>query len=137
MVNSPCPRTWEDVSKDLDAGYPQDTLREMFTGSIGEEEANAFYAFLSQWRDLVHPDAILASPDTADIPSSPSVLWSVLTALIGRVETSNFPAIGKYANRLEAEWSTYLVTDCIRKHPKLKKTKTYIEWALKFGEAQI
>jgi hypothetical protein len=137
MTNTPSPRQWESVSKVIQAGYPSSALRELFAGAVGEEEGSSFYSFLSQWKDLVHPDVILASPETADIPSSPSVLWSVLTALVGRVDNKNFSAIGKYANRLAAEWSTYLMTDCIRKQPELKKTKTYIEWTLKFGEAQV
>lgn len=137
MTNSPNPRQWESVSQILSAGYPQDTLRELFVGAVGEEEGHAFSSFLSQYKSLVHPDIVIASPDTADIPQSPSVLWSVLTALASRVDDKNFPAIGRYANRLSSEWSTYLMTDILRRQPHLKRTKTYVDWTVKFGEIQL
>lgn len=137
MSRSPSPRAWEFISKTIVHKYPQEALREMFCGTVGEAEGNAFHTFLKQYRDLVHPDLIIASPETADIPVNPSVLWSVLTALVGRVNDKNFYPICRYANRLGSEWSTFLMTDCIRKNSALKKTKGYIEWALAHGETQI
>jgi hypothetical protein len=137
MTNSPTSRNWEHVSNILADNYPPSLHRRLFCGAIGEEEGHAFNSFLSRINDLVYPDSIIANPDTADIPSQPDVMWSVLTALAGRVDKKNFPAIGKYADRLSGEWSTYLITDCVRKHSELLKTGTYVNWALKHGEIQI
>jgi hypothetical protein len=137
MTRSPSPRAWEYMSGILSHNYPLDCLREMFVGAVGEEEGNAFYSFLSQYRDLVHPDVILSNPEQADIPTNPSVLWSVLTALVARVNSKTFPAISKYAGRLAPEWSVFLMTDCARKDSTIKKTKPFVEWSIKHSDVQI
>lgn len=130
MERSPSPRAWEFISHTIAHGYPKEVIREMFCGTVGQEEGNAFFSFLSQYRELVHPDMVIANPEGEAIPKNPSVLWSVIVALASRANKKNFPAIAIYANRLAKEWGYALISDCIRKDVSLKETKTYVDWAV-------
>jgi len=138
MTRSPSPRGWEFISKTIEHNYPIECLEEMFCGTIGEVEGHAFYSFLREYKDLVHPDLIIANPDTSDIPiNKPSVMWSVLTALASRTDRKNFSNVYKYLLRLPPEWSEFLMVDIVRLNPDLKKSKEYIMYKALHSDTEI
>ena len=57
----------------------------MIQGAVGEGAGVEFVAFLRIWSEMVSPDLILTAPDTAAIPTEPSALYAVSTAIAMRV----------------------------------------------------
>jgi hypothetical protein len=77
------PRTWEFVSRILDAAEGR-FVRLAVAGCVGDGPAGEFAAFLRSRKDMPDPDAILAGRDVP-APSGPDVCWAVCAALVGRL----------------------------------------------------
>lgn len=98
MSNSPSPRTWHATSRALALDLPKDLQMPAFCGAVGEGAGGEFVSFLRVWQDMVNPDVILTSPDTAPIPTEPSALYAVAMAIATRVKTAS---MGRYCRWLE------------------------------------
>ena len=126
LVNSPSPRTWHNVGKQMNAAFPPHLEHEMFKGAIGEDAANQFVAFLKVWRDLPSVDGVLLDPDNARIPTEISALYAIITALARRASPLTYDAIVRYAIRINdlgrAEFAVLLVEDSKRVCPGIAHT---------------
>lgn len=114
MINSPSPRTWTMLARDLDdCGVDKDAQVSVFGGYVGKGVAQEFTAFLRLCDDIVQPDAILANPDAAGIPTEPSVLYATAAALANRVEKNSVGRFVKYVEKLiAAGYSEYAALAC-------------------------
>jgi len=135
------PRGWESVSKILQA-FPSDQLRKkMIAARIGDGPAAAFQAHLTLLENMVTPSQVLANPDSAPIPESPGVLYTIAEALARRCSskpTDTAPtaprtpvaqawaAAMQYATRLPAEYRAVMVSSATALCLDLKNTATYI-----------
>jgi hypothetical protein len=137
MTNSPCPRTWEAVSKILLHNYPKEGELEMISGAIGEAMAIEFFAFVKMARTLPDPDLILLRPDEVKVPKEPSTLYALCGALATKATDQTFGNIVKYSNRLPSEFSVMLIVDCITHNKALVKTKPFVEWNLKHQDVLV
>lgn len=127
IVNHPSSRTWMWVSKLLDAGLND---VETIAGSVGMGAAAEFIGFLKVYHDLPNISAILTDPKGTSIPTEPSALFAVVSALVNEIKDKNANKVFTYVNRLPADFSVLFVRDAIRKNPDIQNSKGFIEWAL-------
>jgi ATPase family associated with various cellular activities (AAA) len=131
MVNSPSPRTWAAVSRLLALNLPRSLQVPAFEGAIGHATAVEFVGFLRIFADMVSPDLILTSPDTAPIPSEPSALWAVSTAIAARVAPASMPRFCRYLERVQkegrAEFAALSMQAATARDAKLTSTAAYVK----------
>lgn len=136
----PCPRTWEFASRFLASEPPREIEREQLCGIVGEGAAHELAAFLQIFRNLPDPDLTLKAPDTAEVPSDPSVLYALIAALVSRArdwgpqDADKARAFLKYASRIRPEYSVMMVNDGRRAYPGLLELKEWAEWASKHAD---
>ena len=126
----PCPRTWEFVSRMVQANRPlnAEAERAIFRGAIGEGAGSEFSAFLRIWRELPHPQTIIDNPETGRVPTNSSALIALCGALYEHADDTNFEQIGIYGARLRPEIGEFLISSCVRKDAELQYTATYTNW---------
>jgi hypothetical protein len=106
---NPTPRSWVDgVSAVLDV-VPKSAEFACFVGAVGEGAATEFNAFLKIYRELPDPDAIIAKPDSSDVPTSPSTLYALTGALSARTNKDTIGNVMKYLRRMPGEFGVMLV----------------------------
>ena len=126
---NPTPRSWAEGVSAILGKVPKELEYPCFVGAVGEGAATEFYAYLKIYRELPDVNQILANPDTADIPTSPSILYALTGALSSCVNARNIEQVMKYASRMPGEFGTLLVmgflgnpkTETFRSHPALTK----------------
>lgn len=134
---NPTPRAWaEGVSRSIDT-VPQGSELETYKGDVGEGPAAEFMAFLQTFRDLPDPDAVLARPDRAEVPSKLNVTYALCGALASRVTAANADALVTYAERLPPEFMVLLIRDAMRGCPEFTSTRAYVRWATGAGAAVL
>lgn len=101
MTNSPSPRTWRGVSDLLALGLESDLEFPTIAGAIGEGAATEFVAFRRVWASMINPDVVLTAPDTAPIPTEPSAMYALATALAARVAPASMGRYCRYLTRLQ------------------------------------
>jgi hypothetical protein len=130
MTNSPSPRTWGAISRALALQLPRDLQVPTFEGAVGPAAALEFTAFLRIWADMVSPDVVLTAPDTAPIPTEPSALYAIATAIATRVQNASMTRYCRYLDRLiaasKAEFAACSMKTAIARDPKLANTPGYI-----------
>ena len=126
----PSPRSWEFVSRIVDRGQglSDETMRSLVRGSVGEGAAVEFCAFLSVFGKLPHPQEILNDPEGAVVPTEASELLALCGSLYRQADEFTMEAIVRYARRLRPEVGEFLIGSCIRRAPKLRKTRAWIHW---------
>jgi len=124
----PTPRSWEFVSRVLEADPPEEIEFDCFRGAVGDGAGGEFAAFCQIYRRLPSPDAVLMDPDTADVPDEPSVLYALCGALARKASDANADRFFRYANRLPDEFAVLLVRDATRRCKALVNTRGYIDW---------
>lgn len=120
LTNSPSPRTWANAGRLVALALPPALELPALGGAVGAPAAAELVAFLRMVRDpALNLDAILLSPDTADIPTAPSALYAVATGLAARATAANFGRIARYCERLaaasKAEFAVLTLRDCVRR----------------------
>jgi hypothetical protein len=131
LTNFPCPRTWVKVGRWLKSDLPRSLEVATIAGAIGVGAATEFIAFLKMYRDLPDIDAVLKAPDTAPIPTEPSGLYAVSSALAYRASSRTFANILRYAERLReaghTEFGVLLIRDSYRRDKKIGFTREFID----------
>jgi len=131
ITNSPCPRTYYNVSEIVKLDLPQELEMEAIAGAAGEGFAIEFCSFLKLYRNMVSPDLVLMQPDTAPIPEEVSALYALSTAIARKVNDNSAERFFTYCNRLPDEYSVLAVTDAIKQKKELQSTRGFIDWASK------
>jgi hypothetical protein len=131
LTNSPLPRTWHQVSKILSLGLPRDLQIPVIQGAVGAGAGVEFVSFLRIWSDMVSPDLILTAPETAAIPTEPSALYAVVTAIAMRVQKESMTRYCRYLERLCAdtrgEFSAVSMKTALARDPSLSNTAGYVK----------
>lgn len=129
IENSPSPRSWGFVAKTMGV-VPKELELISYAGSVGEAAAAELMSFLAIYRELPSPDAILLSPDTAEIPEKPATLYAISAALAAHSTEGNFDRVLTYNDRLIAaghrEFAALLARDAVRRTPQLQNTHAFI-----------
>lgn len=136
MTNSPSPATWHSVSTGIQAfngEVDRDLQIPMFEGSVGKAAAAEFVAFMRIWQDMVSPDVILATPDTAPIPAETSALYACAMAIATKVQKESMGRFCRYLERLikegRAEFAALSLQAALARDPKLTNTAGYVRAA--------
>jgi hypothetical protein len=140
-VNYPCPRTWEKVANKIadglilnQVGEPHPWALSVISGDIGPEAGARFMGFIRLRYKMPDPGAVILSPDTADVPSDPEILYALTAGLAGLAERSTMDAIVTYTLRLPREFGVYLINDIVGRDPGLRRTKGFNRWAVENPE---
>lgn len=124
------PRSWEFVSK-VAAQNPDESIEyELYSGIVGEGCAAEFTAYLKYYRSLPNLDALLMSPDKAEVPEEPATLYALATGLASKTTKDNIERVVQYTLRMPAEFQVLLMKDAVVRDPGLTNTKAFNTWAL-------
>jgi len=126
----PSPRSWEFVSRILDATPDALLEHELFAGAIGSGAATEFSAFLKTFRELPNIDAILVNPRNEPVPDSPAAQYAVAAALAHCASDTNFDRVCTYLERMPTEFSVLCVRDASLRQPDVRHTPAYTKWAI-------
>lgn len=132
MTVTPTPRGWARVSRQLALGHSADVLPAVFAGCVGKEAGAGFAGFLRVFDNLVMPEVVFANPDTAPIPSEPSSLWALCSALAYKVTPQTVGAYCKYLQRLvdtKREYAMLSIKLMVSRDPTLQSGKEFIDAA--------
>ena len=131
IVNFPCPRTVENVSKILDMECNDFLKNVAIIGAVGEGFATEFEGWLRLYKNMVSPDYIIANPTTAEVPEGDALI-AITSALAYKANKENLGAIMTYGERLSPEYNVNMIEYYIMaKNPKLKETGEYAKWVVK------
>lgn len=131
----PGPRAWASVASVVDA--PDSIRFGLVAGRVGEAAAAEFEGFLSVFRNLPPIPQIIAKPDTAPVPSEPSLQYAVSVALGHAANAANLAAVSQYMARVGREFQIVTMTDAVRRKPALAETPAYIRWAAANADVAI
>jgi len=124
----PTPRSWAQVSK-VSAYVQHGSRLTANVALVGEGAAMEFEGFMDTWRDLPSIDDVLRTPIKTRVPSTPSGLYAISTALANFANKSNFAAVLTYVQRLGTEFEVLTVVDSIKRDSSLTETTAFIKWA--------
>jgi MoxR-like ATPase len=125
----PSPRSWEFVSRILDAMPEQSVEHELFAGTVGAGAATEFSAFLKTFRELPNIDAILLNPLKEPVPENAAAQYAVASALAHCATDTNFDRICTYLGRMPTEFSVLCVRDASLRQPAVQHTPAFTRWA--------
>jgi hypothetical protein len=133
----PTPRSWEFVSRIVEADPSATPDMELIAGTVGEGAAAEFCGYLKVFRELPNCEQLLASPETAGVPDDPAALYAVCEMLAGKADLRNLPSIMTYARRLPAEFSVLLVRDAARANQAIVQTRAFNDWAAEYADVLL
>ena len=125
----PSPRSWEFVSRILNATPDQSVEHELFAGAVGTGPATEFSAFLKTFRELPNIDAILLNPLKEPVPENAAAQYAVASALAHCATDTNFDRICSYLDRMPTEFSVLCVRDASVRQPAVQHTPAFTKWA--------
>jgi len=125
----PSPRSWEFVSRILDATPDQSVEHELVAGAVGSGAATEFSAFLKTFRELPNIDAILLNPLKEPVPENAAAQYAVASALAHCATYTNFDRICTYLGRMPTEFSVLCVRDASLRQPAVQHTPAFTKWA--------
>jgi hypothetical protein len=125
----PSPRSWEFVSRILDASPDPSVEYELFAGAVGAGAATEFSAFLKTFRELPNIDAILLNPLKEPVPENAAAQYAVASALAHCATDANFDRICAYLDRMPTEFSVLCVRDASLREPAVQHTPAFTKWA--------
>jgi MoxR-like ATPase len=122
----PSPRAWEKANDIISLEVSQKVERMMLAGTIGEGPTTEFVAYLRTARELPSIQAILANPKKAEVPSSPSLLYALTTAL-AQFTREKLESAMPYVERLPSEFTFRYILD-VRDHYAIREDKDIRNW---------
>lgn len=130
LKNSPSPRTWNHLANLVSLDLPNRMRMTAYAGAVGESCAAEFTSFERTWQSMISPDAVLANPNAAQIPTEPSALYALATALAMRVTKDSMSRYVTYIDRLMsaglAEFAAVSMQTAVTRDQNLANTGAYI-----------
>ena len=135
----PTLRSWaQGVGQIMQTNPDPDVELELYSGQVGIEKATEFVAYLRTARQVPSIESILLGPNVAPVPTEPSVLFTLATALGRAATVQNIDAITQYLERLPAqEFSVLTIKDAIRRRPEIDNTRAAIQWKVRHQDLFI
>ncbi len=125
----PSPRSWEFISRVMDAGPDPDVEYELFKGTVGQVAAAEFTGYLKIWKDLPDVCDILKDPLQAPVPAEPAAMYALCESLGLLADDDTIEGIAAYALRLPAEFGVLLMRDAVCRQPSLATGEAFARWA--------
>lgn len=123
------PRSWEFLSRILDAEPCEEVMEEVFAGTVGPGAAAEFLGFLHIWRQLPSVEDVLSSPQQAVVPEEPAACYAICEALALKACDATFEALASYAGRLPTEFGVLLMRDALAVDASLSAHPAFAVWA--------
>lgn len=125
----PTPRSWEFVSRILNAGEVEDCLLEIIAGTVGEAAATEFMGFIRVFREMPDFATICSRPEGTTVPGNAAARYAVSMMIALSAEPKHMPAVMKYVGRMEKEFQILTTNEMVKRNPRLAETSAYIAWA--------
>ncbi|MDO5536171.1 MAG: MoxR family ATPase [Desulfovibrionaceae bacterium] len=125
----PSPRSWEFISRIMDAAPAPDVEYELFKGTVGQVAAAEFTGYLKVWRDLPDVGQVLENPLGAAVPAEPAAMYALCEVLGLLADETTIEALAAYAMRLPAEFGVLLMRDAVCRKPALATSEAFARWA--------
>lgn len=125
----PSPRSWEFVSRILDASPDTALARGLVIGAVGQAAAAECMAFLTAYDQLPDLDEVIADPFNVHIPDDPAVIYALCESLARRAGEESMPSLGVLASRLPVEFGVLLMRDAAQHEPAVVETEAFQGWA--------
>lgn len=127
----PTLRSWGDTLNRLLLTKPDPSIElELYAGAVGKEKAAEFCGYLRMYRQIPSIESILMGPSAAPVPSEPSVLYAVATALGRTASPTNMDGVVEYLERWQHhEIGAVAMKDAARRCPDTQHTRAYMAWA--------
>lgn len=125
----PSPRSWEFVSNILAAAPSTAVLKELIAGAVGDGAAAELLAFLAACDKLPSVDAVLANPESIELPDEPAVVYAMCESVARKASDEVIPKIATLAARLPIEFSVLLMRDSAATSPSIVETEAFSNWA--------
>ena len=129
------PRSWEYVSTILDFDLEERLKYKIILGSIGEDAANAFFAFLKVAKELPDFDLILKGEEV-EFKNEANILFAIVTGVVLRAKDAikeELENIIKFAMKLPSEFSIMLIKDLEQNGISLYDLESFNSWVEKFS----
>lgn len=133
---NPTPRSWamlDQVAPDM----RKDLYFQHIKGCVGEGAATEYLAFKEVADSLPDMDEVLLDPEHHKLPEKTNVLYAFVGALAHRASEDNFDRVCKVLYRLPPEFSVMCGKDAVKLCPAIKKTKSFLDWAVKSNKVMI
>ena len=130
------PRSLESASSLFNRAdqYDGEALLAALIGTVGEAGARDLYSFKEVSDQLPVWEAVLKSPDTVDVPTSPGACAITVFGAIARVTKESINPFMEYLQRFPAEWQAVFAIN-IAKNPTKQAiafaSRSFAEWVAK------
>lgn len=127
---SPTQRGWTQLFTQIPMDtLPVDMYLHVAEGRVGEEAAGQWVAAKDMMEKMPDIDDVRANPRRAMVPSEPSVMYAISTALAYTSNEDVFDGDVQYMERFPQEFLTAFMSDVISAQPELQMTETFIDYA--------
>ena len=123
-------RSWFKLFTEVPDDLPTDLYLMLAEGKVGIGNAAEYIAARDMMDKMPSIDGIRLSPETAELPTEPSVCFAVATSLSMSATADAFSRDMLYISRMKKEFQMLYVTDTLRLNPDLEETKDFISWAI-------
>lgn len=124
------PRSWQFLSRIMDANPPKDVELDLYSGTVGEAAAIELNGYLTHYRSLPDLDALIMNPTKTKVPTNPATLYALSTGLAAKAKPHNFEAIMEYVNRMPTEFQVLTVKDAFVRDDSLSGSKAAVAWCV-------
>jgi hypothetical protein len=111
---NPTPRSWTEGVGGIMGVVPRHVEVACFAGAVGEGPALEFKAFLDVYRDLPDPDACLADPAKATMPTKTNVKYAFAAAVANRGKKENAANFFALIERFDPEFMMLAINMALR-----------------------
>lgn len=128
-------RTWEFTSKLITTFFKKgvniSSRAALLAGTVGPASAAALVGFAATWGKLPTLAAILANPDTCDLPHEPGAQYAMTGAIGDWATAENLPKLITYFNRMRPDLQIVTFRNINNRHPELKAHPAAMDWTVK------
>lgn len=125
MQKIPTPRSLAGVGKLLNLGLND---VETLGGAVGEGWASEFLPFCKVAEAIPDVKRIWKAPKTVKVPTEPSVLYALMSALAFHVTPKTIPALLTFAKRCPPEFAVVALKDACSRLPEFQSNSEFFEW---------
>lgn len=134
VITYASPRTWELLSKQLNAGLLElksEVYTPIIMGTVGDTAGYEFISFLEIYSTLPSIDDIIADPNNCKLPDNISAKWALGAYLANNINSSNEDSLLTYINRIkETDIRVVAQRALVKKYPQVSNNKILQKSAL-------
>ena len=124
------PRTWEKASSILKVCTDRVVRHALLEGVLGQGAAAEVLGFLSIYESLPDLNQVLRHPDTAAVPTDPSVIYATCAGLAKLVTVALMDNYLSYLERMPKEFAVFSIRTAINYNTDLQRTAGFTRWVV-------